>query len=115
MTERERLIEIMNKCDAMSIPTDGFIEGFADYLLENGINVPPCKIGDTIYLLKTLCDGKNTVVIEADIVSSFVITKKQILAMISDYHSISNDGFGKIAFLTREEAEKALKTNTMIS
>lgn len=115
MTERERLIEIMNKCDTMSIPTDGFIEGFTDYLLENGIKVPLCKIGDTVYLHKTLSDGKDTVVIEEDVVSSFVITKDQILAIISYYHQISYDNFGKTAFLTREEAEKALETNTKIS
>lgn len=39
MTERERLIELIRKCDIMSIPTDGFIEGFADYLIENGVIV----------------------------------------------------------------------------
>ena len=41
MTERERLIELIRKFDIMSIPTDGFIEGFADYLIGNGIVVLP--------------------------------------------------------------------------
>ena len=41
MTERERLIELIRKFDIMSIPTDGFIEDFADYLIGNGIVVLP--------------------------------------------------------------------------
>ena len=47
MTERERLIEI---CDT----NNGWVdeapaEKFADYLLENGVIVPPVMVGQTVY------------------------------------------------------------------
>lgn len=57
MTERKRLIELINKCDTMSIPTDGFIEGFANYLLENGVVLSPVKIGQSIWTSKPFKDG----------------------------------------------------------
>lgn len=57
MTERERLIELINKCDTMSIPTDGFIEGFANYLLKNGVVLSPVKIGQSIWTSKPFKDG----------------------------------------------------------
>lgn len=57
MTERKRLIELINKCDTMSIPTDGFIEGFANYLLENGVVLSPVKIGQSIWTSKPFRDG----------------------------------------------------------
>lgn len=46
MTDRERLIELMQKCDIVQIQTSKFIEGFADYLLEHGVIVLPCKVGE---------------------------------------------------------------------
>ena len=46
MTERERLIELLK-----NVPrnTRAFYDQFADYLLANGVVVPPCKVGDTVY------------------------------------------------------------------
>ena len=47
MTERERLIDL---CDTNNGWVDEIpAEKFADYLLENGVIVPPCKINDIVY------------------------------------------------------------------
>ena len=46
MTDRERLIEL---CDTNNGWVDEVpAEKFADYLLANGVIVPPCKVGDTV-------------------------------------------------------------------
>lgn len=44
---RDRLIELLRKSGASferALPED-----IADYLLANGVIVPPCKVGDTVY------------------------------------------------------------------
>ena len=66
MTERERLIEMIGSkvCEDYSPNCDEWqphscekcyandcrIGDLADYLLENGVIVPPCKVGDTVYV-----------------------------------------------------------------
>ena len=51
VTERERLIQLIGEIKSyeyskMAKVTD---EGLADYLLANGVIVPPVKFGDTVY------------------------------------------------------------------
>ena len=51
MTERERLIELLNKsCEERGWIMNG-AKTIADYLLENGVIVSPCKVGDTVYAI----------------------------------------------------------------
>ena len=127
MTDRERLIELKinfvenfdcgdckpsnNKCRKC------LSEKEADYFLEHGVIVLPCKVGDTVYvltsdsitgfeksrvkrmLLKNLQDG---------------MTIKIIIPCVCDdwggaVREFYPEDFGKTVFLTREEAEKALK------
>ena len=56
MTEREKLIELL--CSAplgfKSFDSQYYkstISKIADHLLENGVIVPPCKVGDTVYYI----------------------------------------------------------------
>ena len=47
MTERERLIDLILSADISLFGTDkSFAEVYADYLLENGVTIPPCKVED---------------------------------------------------------------------
>ena len=51
---RDRLIELINNADVqingnISPYRDYGMEKIADYLLENGVIVPPCKVGDWIW------------------------------------------------------------------
>ena len=55
---RDRLIEIINNCAKQPIMIEGlehWSDTIADYLLENGVIVPPCKVGDTIYQIRENC------------------------------------------------------------
>lgn len=47
MTERERLIELLDQNCGYS--EEQKAETLADYLLANGVIVPPCKVGDKVY------------------------------------------------------------------
>lgn len=106
---RDRLIELFNNAPAGSdIP---------DYLLANGVVVPPCKVGDKVYYVSdspiNLSVQANTIY-EAHI-SRMVTTEYGTTLVIQIHNSYGcteipdiND-FGKTVFLSREEAEKALK------
>lgn len=50
--QRERLVELINNYPCMSTAEDCFMESIsddlADYILANGVVVPPCKVGDVV-------------------------------------------------------------------
>ena len=116
---RDRLIELIAKSNLVLV--DGGIhpythraqEALADYLLANGVIVPPCKVGDVVYVtdifegmiadcevIKVECfAGEGVALIEykapkEDVVYSYECPDTEI---------------GETVFLTKEEAENALK------
>ncbi|MBE5943263.1 MAG: hypothetical protein E7264_12155 [Lachnospiraceae bacterium] len=113
---RDRLVELLKNARSLYAQEDSgktMYEEFADYLLANGVFVPPCKVGQTVYLIK---DG----FIERCEVEGIHYTRRSNYVRIRPYHqeylgnwsvyykpSISS--FGKTVFLTKEEAEQALK------
>lgn len=76
---------------------------FADHLLANGVIVPPCKVGDTIYALQKERSGHfegNKYVVDDE--GEWEVCEKEFnLSLL--------DAVGEWIFLTREEAEQALK------
>lgn len=119
MTERERLIELFMqaeaKCDGMKQCEGcvGFGEGancvdylIVDHLLANGVIVPPCKVGDTVYV----CFSR-TRVIECKVAQIIIEHIEEIGMSFICYGGMRFDmrHWGKTVFLTREEAEKALE------
>ena len=92
MTDRERLIELMVEAKRTDPETGSFTDYLADYLLEHGVIVTPCKVGDTLYC-------------ESAIKGHITYLKAPDLEWIFENREI----FGKEIFLTREEAERALK------
>lgn len=54
MTDRDRLIELISRVQYLG----GLEEKVADYLLANGVIVPPCKVGDTVWI-KLICGLKE--------------------------------------------------------
>lgn len=50
MTERDRLIELLNA--DMSGCDGDYAEELADYLIANGVIVPPCKVYDTVWAIE---------------------------------------------------------------
>lgn len=138
MTERERLIKLLkspHKAERLrklglciGNYEDDCIEAMvADFLLANGVIVPPCKVGDTVFQIEKMClgclnytdggysdycecaldDNKNMFEVDFDKDCIYEIFKsKFIYSMI--------DKIGKTVFLTKEEAEKALTERKMI-
>jgi hypothetical protein len=77
----------------------------ADYLLANGVIVPPCKVGDMVYRIAE--DGKTITEERVGAIHlEFTIdngTGWQDVWWLKDYN------IGNTAFLSREEAEQALE------
>ena len=110
MTERERLIELLQNVPADSEGNRG-VGRIADYLLENGVIVPPVKAGDTIYEIHERRKGNEWV----KIISERFVHGVEIyaggckIARCGSTISVFLSDIGKTVFLTREEAEKALE------
>ena len=118
MNDREKLIELIYgaKCvetwdyynDEPMKPCP--IERLADHLLANDVIVPPCKVGDKVYMLVTrkthsfvFEEGKK--MLRVDNQHTFI--KETYLTKLNFFKVIDN--FGKTVFLTKEEAEEKLK------
>ena len=75
----------------------------AEYLTANGVIVPPCKVGQTVWLVR---NGK----IEETMVEKIVLKHGGLylkLACNAMYETTCRS-IGKTVFLSREDAEKAL-------
>ena len=104
---RERLIELLKKAKAAmkkenlscDIARNMFV---AEYLIANGVIVPPCKVGDTVYEIEyDLNSGWwEAHPLETEVKAVCILTE-------NDYYPLNR--VGKDVFLTREEAERALK------
>lgn len=116
MTERERLIELMlskscrnvecpdvqcSKCENIAI-FEGDTEKIADHLLANGVIVPPCKAGDTIWRC-----GRDKV--HEWQIALIEVYADEIGFVDDSDNYFTEDDIGKTVFLTKEEAEQALK------
>ena len=120
--DRERLIEILKlgSCPSPYLCDENckyanlercYEERTADLLLEHGVVLLPCKVGDrlyevtgrktvSVYKVKAIRVELFSLFIEWDIVEGFVW---------QSLSGINADDIGKTVFLTREEAEKALR------
>ena len=100
---RDRLIELVNDNPDIWM-SDRTSEMIADYLLANGVIVPPCKVGDTVYEFG-FDDGGLFFDPLIEVVESKV--EGVLILCTNDFYKI--DEFGESVFLTKEEAEQALK------
>lgn len=151
--ERDRLIDLLktggvNSCDDFpecsgclyENDEDGCIDKLiadtADHLIANGVIVPPCKVGDTVWLLQKRCKyagdenkpwdscrqywdnvfkkGMWGCAGKDDAGNTFPCEKKELVwyAKEMEYSFAlysQNIVQGENLFLTREEAEQALK------
>ena len=105
---KDRLIELIQQ--SVKGCARNWADIIADYLLENGVIVPPCKVGDTVYYLEGSRILEGTVKSFSTIMKDnyfvvYVETKYSLLGIERFGYWM----FGKKIFLTREEAEQALK------
>ena len=91
--DRERLIDLMIEAKRTEPETGSFTDYLADYLLEHGVIVPPCKVGDRVYSIEMRIVDKRLKYKVCEIPFSLTLWENE----------------WKDIFLTREEAEKALK------
>ena len=113
---RDRLIELLLNVD-YALDTDGRkardgAEFIADYLLDKGVIVPPCKIGDDVYVIedwgeKIKPEQKQVGAIVIEDIDGIII--KELRECAYDGTIGEFDKFGKTVFLNKEEAEQALK------
>ena len=100
---RDRLIELVKKADSATLGDT--YESYADYLIANGVILPPCKVGDINYTI-----GKFTGQIIPNEVKTIEICKNDMYLINENYTVASvEQQLGKTVFLTREEAEAKLK------
>ena len=111
MTERERLVELLMQGDIAAAKQGVFnccmcrreAETIADYLLENGVIILPCKIGDDLYWIS----DENEVECQRNAIVGIVVEDGCFEALDID-GNIDKIGT-RYAYLSREEAVRALE------
>ena len=106
MTDREKLIELLRKGYNKTPFYEDIWEGLADCLLENGVIVPPCKIGDTLYDISEYLNGTlypKMYVYKADYIcfyDKYPDRKENVRYFTIDDMDYVFDDFGKTVFFT---------------
>ena len=127
---RDKLFELLTDCEIeyaqyLSEECDKAIKGdvtkqlfkrlefYADRLIENGVVVPPCKVGQIVYIIDepdyaddyVLAVKVKTIGQEAD--GLWVNLELPLGMRLSTY--VFPNNIGKTVFLTKEDAEQKLK------
>ena len=123
---RDRLVELLGKelMDYASWQTEMALAGnydmpsveevIADKILADGWYRLPCKVGDKVYIIDEGDECTEPYVLDVIVtaigsdISGFWITMSLPLGLKQSSH-VGEQSFGKTVFLTREEAEQALK------
>ena len=126
--ERDRLIDLIRQSHCVEVwdyYNDDFkepnpIETLADYLIKNGVVLPPCMVGDTVYCINTLFPNDpriNRCEVDALHITSGknkIGHKKPSYALVRDGNMkslsarIYFESFGKTVFLTKDQVEQKL-------
>lgn len=106
MNEREKLIELLENWGNKE--NDGVrAESIADYLLENGVIVPPVKVGGIVWVIYNKC------VTPANVMAVYIDKRGGMfdLKILTEglKSTINKDYTFDMVYLTKEQAEKALE------
>ena len=123
--EKERLLHLLvnspfpkdivqyNRSDAIEcVFYISDIESFVDYLLDNGVIAPPCKVGDTVwYIVAWFSNGLPSYHVLSATVSGLKLNKKEIeyIVIKSNVNGTEYATDFKNIYKTKKAAEKALK------
>ena len=110
MTEKERLAELVREAKKKHIYSDEI----AQYLIECGVVVLPCRVGDTVYYIEGAYykSKRQTVrpITVTEISWKYDRGGRDLgFALIANGTRYKFSSIGKTVFLTREEAEAKLK------
>ena len=113
MTDRDRLIELLVDFNPYKDPIRQMadrmiIEKIADYLLANGVIVPPCKVGQVVWIISQWYKYTKPEIESRKVLSVQIYKNGNIQYHYKD-GCFWKDHIGKTVSLTKEEAEKALK------
>ena len=113
---RNRLIELLKGAEkrvaeelTRALELEEWLGIYAEHLIANGVIVPPCVLGEKIYMVVTrqtlsfqmTKGGMRSIQNKHSFIKQTRLTKLNFFKVIDD--------FGKTVFLTREDAERALK------
>lgn len=103
MTQREKLIDLL---ETIVLPRKEIysVAEIADFMIDFGVIALPCKVGDTVFCIRKNPYAKGRYVKENEVL--------RVSFCVDGYISITStkeDLLGRTVFLTREEAEAALK------
>lgn len=110
MTDRERLIRLMQEASQSKsdYASNIWLGQTADYLLEHGVIILPCKVGDIVYV-----PYEDSQTIEEKRVKSmsYEINEFENSMEFNCKHNYAflDTDINREVFLTREEASKVLK------
>lgn len=114
---RDRLIELLTECCGKNLNITHLL-GFeqliiADHLLDNGVIVPPCKVGDIVYKVYDI-ESVHRQILELEVLMIEVGIQRKVCLKTTKKHRYNFDkatfeDFGKTVFTSREDAEKALR------
>ena len=99
LREEQSIIPIEDYRTRLSVIAD-----IADYLLDNGVIVPPCKVGDIVWDTEGNAWKIFAITIWEDCIGLKTANSKDIRKTFT----IGKRSIGKTVFLTKEEAEEAL-------
>ena len=111
MEQRERLIELI--IESVNGCARNWAEVIADHLLANGIIVPPCKVGQVVWLVFTLKYPANPAdkgkwFMVQDGVQRIIYGAKGLSIETWNMGTIPEKEIGNKLFFNEAEAEKAL-------
>lgn len=100
--ERKRLVELIENFFEEEIGASfvkGFLDKFAENILDDGWMRPPVKVGDVVY----------TNIIGTGMQNSFIVNSVDLLGFSNGTYSWTWHQLGKSVYTSREEAQKALE------
>ena len=107
---RDRLIKLLQNFADGTYTSNGTItdgtkvDDVVDYLIANGVIVPPCKVGDTVYYVH-----KSEHKITTHKVTNIYVGKSMTISAKGLWSTIKPHEFGWLFYTSKEEAETALK------
>ncbi len=85
-----------------------YIDVEADYLLANGVIVPPYKVGTSVYVVVSRTSNNKNLYIVEDVITHYRIFDDCAIMCFMEHLGLPDCKWGNV-FLTKEEAEAKLK------
>lgn len=101
--QKERLVKLLKDSPYLDVMDEELWFLSADCLLDEGVIVLPCKVGQTVWFTSELYTQPFQTVI-----TSIEVYEEETVICASSGTEWHYEDFGKTVFLTKEEAEQAL-------